>query len=635
MADLIQHRYFATEEAYNAATKKDTDICFIGKTGRIVSRGSTFGNAQSVLESLNSYIAATDTKISTIEGYFNKTESSAKKADTVSVVQHLTNNLEYPMLWTSQSGDTGYFQLFKSYANMTFNPAAKRITVGAGGGFRVLNGTSSQFLKADGSTDSTTYATSADLSKYIPWTGGTTTGTLAINANAIYINSETEIYLKRKFDTGDKTLCVSSNAFRPSNTDSHGYFNLGVNNLRFKNGYFSETVYANSFSGNADSATKIYTGYHEANNVNYPLIWGNSTNTTSENSAVFKSPNKLYFNPSTGYVTATGFNGKIGSSTIGNATTPIYLSNGTPTACNLPWPTDLLSNSLIQQKYLPSYVDDVLEYANLTALSAVTGETGKIYVTTDNNKVYRWTGKAYIEINSSVSTAENAVNATNATYATQLKTVRTLKIGEKSKTFDGSADVTWTLDEIGAASVGSLKNYLPLSGGTMTGGIAFNGDYFDNNVTGQYWGLYRIANSATQGVVVHFDQYTLRPYTSGNGAWNIGTSSVKWKDGYFSGTVYANTFSGNATSADTATTADNTKVIYTERLNTDCNSLATKNNRSTLCEMASTAANLPLNYYCYVLSAQGNDVTYQTQLALGETIDFVYYRRMEKISIRR
>lgn len=46
---------------------------------------------------------------------------------------------------------------------------------------------------------------------------------------------------------------------------------------------------------------------------------------------------------------------------------------------------------------LPSYVDDVVEVADYAALPA-TGETGKIYVTLDNNKIYRWSGSIYIEI---------------------------------------------------------------------------------------------------------------------------------------------------------------------------------------------------------------------------------------------
>ena len=55
--------------------------------------------------------------------------------------------------------------------------------------------------------------------------------------------------------------------------------------------------------------------------------------------------------------------------------------------------------SKIASTYLPSYVDDVLEYANYAALPA-TGETGKIYVALDTNKTYRWSGSAYIYITS-------------------------------------------------------------------------------------------------------------------------------------------------------------------------------------------------------------------------------------------
>jgi hypothetical protein len=48
---------------------------------------------------------------------------------------------------------------------------------------------------------------------------------------------------------------------------------------------------------------------------------------------------------------------------------------------------------------LPSYVDDVEEYANLAAFPG-TGETGKIYVALDTNKTYRWSGSVYIQITS-------------------------------------------------------------------------------------------------------------------------------------------------------------------------------------------------------------------------------------------
>lgn len=48
---------------------------------------------------------------------------------------------------------------------------------------------------------------------------------------------------------------------------------------------------------------------------------------------------------------------------------------------------------------LPSYVDDVLEYATQAAFPA-TGETGKIYVETTGNTTHRWSGTAYVKITS-------------------------------------------------------------------------------------------------------------------------------------------------------------------------------------------------------------------------------------------
>jgi hypothetical protein len=59
----------------------------------------------------------------------------------------------------------------------------------------------------------------------------------------------------------------------------------------------------------------------------------------------------------------------------------------------------------VPSSQLPSYVDDVIEVNSFAALPP-TGETGKIYITLDTNKTYRWTGSTYVEISSS---PENSV----------------------------------------------------------------------------------------------------------------------------------------------------------------------------------------------------------------------------------
>lgn len=67
-------------------------------------------------------------------------------------------------------------------------------------------------------------------------------------------------------------------------------------------------------------------------------------------------------------------------------------------------------DSKIPAAYLPSYVDDVLEYATRAAFP-VTGETGKIYVSLDDNLTYRWSGSTYIEISKSLGLGETSSTA--------------------------------------------------------------------------------------------------------------------------------------------------------------------------------------------------------------------------------
>lgn len=86
------------------------------------------------------------------------------------------------------------------------------------------------------------------------------------------------------------------------------------------------------------------------------------------------------------------------------------------------------ANGLVPAAQLPSYVDDVLEFAALENFPAE-GEAGKIYVDQATGKIYRWSGSAYINISSAVSTADEAV---------KLATARKIN----GVDFDGTADIT-------------------------------------------------------------------------------------------------------------------------------------------------------------------------------------------------
>jgi len=83
---------------------------------------------------------------------------------------------------------------------------------------------------------------------------------------------------------------------------------------------------------------------------------------------------------------------------------------------------------------LPSYVDDVIEVANYAALP-VTGETGKIYITLDDNKVYRWSGSVYVEIASGGGGTWGSITGTLSNQ-TDLQTALNGK--QNSLTFDNT-----------------------------------------------------------------------------------------------------------------------------------------------------------------------------------------------------
>jgi hypothetical protein len=72
-------------------------------------------------------------------------------------------------------------------------------------------------------------------------------------------------------------------------------------------------------------------------------------------------------------------------------------------------------DSKIPSTYLPSYVDDILEYDDLTGFPA-TGEGGKIYVAKDTNLTYRWSGTAYVEISKSLALGETSSTAFRGDY---------------------------------------------------------------------------------------------------------------------------------------------------------------------------------------------------------------------------
>lgn len=76
-------------------------------------------------------------------------------------------------------------------------------------------------------------------------------------------------------------------------------------------------------------------------------------------------------------------------------------------------------NDKIPASLLPSYVDDVEEYADLAHFPA-TGESDKIYVALDTGFTYRWSGTQYIRLNTYDEATQSASGLMSAADKTKL-----------------------------------------------------------------------------------------------------------------------------------------------------------------------------------------------------------------------
>jgi hypothetical protein len=82
---------------------------------------------------------------------------------------------------------------------------------------------------------------------------------------------------------------------------------------------------------------------------------------------------------------------------------------------------------------LPSYVDDVVEYANAASFPA-TGAAGIIYVALDTNKIYRWSGSVYVEISPSPGSTDAVPEGSVNLYYTEARVSANATVASKAPT---------------------------------------------------------------------------------------------------------------------------------------------------------------------------------------------------------
>lgn len=113
----------------------------------------------------------------------------------------------------------------------------------------------------------------------------------------------------------------------------------------------------------------------------------------------------------------------------------------------------------VPSNQLPSYVDDILEYATQANFPA-TGVAGVIYVDTTSNKTYRWGGSSYVEVSAGPSTTDALSEGSTNLYYTDTRARAALSFVAGSGAYNSTS---------GAITIPTNNNQLTNGAGYITG----------------------------------------------------------------------------------------------------------------------------------------------------------------------
>jgi hypothetical protein len=294
-------------------------------------------------------------------------------------------------------------------------------------------------------------------------------------------------------------------------TRSHA--NQGTIEVKIQNGYEMDELHDVSAQNPTNGDTLVY--------VSSTDLWTK----TPQSSLSVASAAAVPFSGVTGKpTTLSGYgitdaysssnpSGYISGITSSNVTTALgYTPENAANKGNANGYASLDGSGLVPASQLPSYVDDVLEYANLASFPG-TGATGKIYVAIDTNKTYRWSGSAYIYITS------GAVDSVAG--KTGVVTLNNSDVGLGSVENKSSATIR---GEITSSNVTTALGYTPYNATNPSGYITSSAlspyltsstaasTYFPLNGSGTLTGPYLDFNQSTVSLRI----------TSGPGRFNIG-----------------------------------------------------------------------------------------------------------------
>ena len=211
-----------------------------------------------------------------------------------------------------------------------------------------------------------------------------------------------------------------------------------------------------------------------------------------------------------------------------------------------------LVDGKVPTSQLPSFVDDIAEY-NGSANFPATGESGKIYVDTSTNTIYRWSGSAYVQIPTSIAVGETcncAHRGDHGKHAYDHSINGDFHVtADQKRSWDAKAAANHTHAAYAMASH-DHDDMLHTSGGTINGALDVLGVirsnsqqafYFANSTssqtigTGNATGGTTIACGANANTVINGANVKMKnTIPQASNTYTLGSTTYRWKN------IYAN-----------------------------------------------------------------------------------------------
>lgn len=211
-----------------------------------------------------------------------------------------------------------------------------------------------------------------------------------------------------------------------------------------------------------------------------------------------------------------------------------------------------LIDGKIPVSQLPSFVDDIVEYDGVANFPA-TGESGKIYVDTSANTIYRWGGSAYVQIPTSVAVGETpncAHRGDHGKYAYDHSVNGDFHVtADQKRSWDAKAAADHTHTAYAMASH-DHDDMLHTSGGTINGALDVIGVIRSNSQQAFYYatstssqtigtanatGGTTIACGASANTVINGANVKMKnTLPQASNTYTLGSTTYRWKN------IYAN-----------------------------------------------------------------------------------------------